>query len=74
MTIRKRVCFARFEALFFVYNALKMAHHIKDIAMFLSLHHWIFIGSNAYDEYVFVPWLNRNVYLRTVDLNRVCLQ
>ncbi|TCK33809.1 hypothetical protein B0G84_8133 [Paraburkholderia sp. BL8N3] len=38
------------------------------------LYRWIFIGSNAYDEYVFVPWLNRNVYLRTVDLSHVCVQ
>ena len=42
--------------------------------MYRSLHRWIFIGSNAYDEYVFVPWLNKNVYLRTVDLNCVCVQ
>lgn len=48
--------------------------HIKGAAMSLTLHRWIFIGSNAYDEYVFVPWLNRNVYLRTVDLSRVCVQ
>ncbi len=37
------------------------------------LHNWIFVGSTAYDEYTFVPWLNRNVYRRTVDLSRVCL-
>ena len=37
------------------------------------LHNWIFVGSNAYDEYTFVPWLNKNVYRRTVDLSRVCL-
>ena len=51
-----------------------MRDQIKDIAMSCSLHRWIFIGSNAYDEYVFVPWLNRNVYLRTVELSRVCVQ
>jgi hypothetical protein len=37
------------------------------------LHNWIFVGSHAYDEYTFVPWLNKNVYRRTVDLSRVCL-
>ncbi len=37
------------------------------------LHNWIFVGSTAYDEYTFVPWLNRNVYRRTVDLSSVCL-
>jgi hypothetical protein len=37
------------------------------------LSHWVLIGSNAYDEYVFVPWLNRSIYQRTVDLRRVCL-
>lgn len=42
--------------------------------MATTLHHWILIGCNAYDEYTFVPWLNRNVYRRTVDLSRVCLQ
>lgn len=38
------------------------------------LNTWLYIGANAYDEYTFVPWLNRNVYRRTVDLNAVCLQ
>ena len=38
------------------------------------LHNWIYIGANAYDEYTFVPWLGRNVYRRTVDLGRVCVQ
>jgi len=37
------------------------------------LHNWIFIGSNAYSEYTYVPWLNINVYRRTVDLSLVCL-
>jgi hypothetical protein len=35
---------------------------------------WILIGSNAYDEYTFVPWMNRHVYRRTVNLSRVCIQ
>jgi hypothetical protein len=39
-----------------------------------KLRHWIYIGSNAYDEYTFVPWLNRNVYRRTVDFGRICMQ
>lgn len=39
-----------------------------------TLHTFIVIGCNAYDEYTFVPWLNRTVYRRTVDLSRVCLQ
>ena len=38
------------------------------------LHHWIYIGTHSYDEYTFVPWLNRNVYRRTVDLSLVCIQ
>jgi hypothetical protein len=37
------------------------------------LSNWIFIGSNAYVEYTFVPWLSKNVYRRTVDLSRVTL-
>ena len=41
--------------------------------MFNGLHNWIFFGANAYDEYTFVPWLNRNVYRRTVELHRICL-
>lgn len=38
------------------------------------LSHWIVVGCNAYDEYTYVPWLDRHVYRRTVDLSRVCLQ
>ena len=45
----------------------------KEVDMSYVLHNWIFLGSNAYDEYTFVPWLNKNVYRRTVDLSRVCL-
>ncbi|RKE36491.1 hypothetical protein B0G76_2683 [Paraburkholderia sp. BL23I1N1] len=41
--------------------------------MFNILSNWIFVGSNAYDEYTFVPWLNRNVYRRTVDFSQVCM-
>ncbi|WP_301952073.1 hypothetical protein [Burkholderia sp. S171] len=37
------------------------------------LHNWILISSNAYDEYTYVSWLDRNVYRRTVDLTKVCL-
>ncbi|HIC7211647.1 hypothetical protein [Burkholderia stabilis] len=37
------------------------------------LSHWILIGCDAYDEYVFVPWLDKSLYLRTVALRRVCL-
>jgi len=39
-----------------------------------TLSNWIYIGVNAYVEYTYVPWLNRSVYRRTVDLSRVCLQ
>jgi hypothetical protein len=39
----------------------------------LRLSNWIFIGSNAYDEYTFVPWLSKNVYRRTVDFSKVTL-
>jgi hypothetical protein len=28
------------------------------------LRHWIIIGTNAYDEYTFVPWLNKNARCR----------
>ncbi len=37
------------------------------------LSNWIYMGSNAYDEYTFVPWLNRSVYRRTVDFSQVCM-
>jgi hypothetical protein len=32
------------------------------------------IGSNAYVEYTFVPWLGRSIYRRTVDLSAICIQ
>ena len=38
------------------------------------LHNWIYIGANAYDEYTFIPCVNRNMYRRTVDLRHVCIQ
>jgi hypothetical protein len=38
------------------------------------LHNWIYVGSNAYAEYTFVPWLGRNIYRRTVDLSDICIQ
>jgi hypothetical protein len=38
-----------------------------------QLSNWIFIGSNAYDEYTYVPWLGKNVYRRTVDLRAITL-
>jgi hypothetical protein len=41
--------------------------------MFNALRHWIYVGSNAYDECTFVPWLNKNVYRRTVNLSQICL-
>ncbi|WP_322011232.1 hypothetical protein [Paraburkholderia sp. J12] len=34
----------------------------------------IVIGSNAYDEYTHVTWLDRHVYRRIVQLSNVCLQ
>ena len=37
------------------------------------LSNWIYVGSNAYDEYTFVPWLNKHVYRRTVDFSQVCM-
>ena len=43
-------------------------------AMSTALHNWIYIGSNAYVEYTFVPWLNKTVYRRTVDLSRIFIQ
>jgi len=38
------------------------------------LYSWIHIGSNAYAEYTFVPWLGRSIYRRTVDLSAICIQ
>jgi hypothetical protein len=38
------------------------------------LYSWIHIGSNAYVEYTFVPWLGRSIYRRTVDLSAICIQ
>jgi hypothetical protein len=37
------------------------------------LHNWILLGSNAYTEYTFVSWLNKNIYRRTVDLSLICI-
>jgi hypothetical protein len=34
----------------------------------------ILIGINTYDKCTFVPWLNRHVYRRTVDLSGECIQ
>ena len=48
--------------------------HFELTDMSNRLHNWIYIGANAYDEYTFVPWLNRNMYRRTVDLRHVCIQ
>jgi hypothetical protein len=45
----------------------------KETAVTNVLSHWILVGSHAYDEYVLVPWLNKSLYQRTVDLRRVCL-
>lgn len=36
-----------------------------------ALHHWIYVGANAYVEVTFVPWLNRNVYRRTIDYRSI---
>jgi hypothetical protein len=51
-------------------------HHTatRKFTMFNVLSNRILIRSNAYDEYTFVPWLNRHVYRRTVDLSVVCIQ
>ncbi|ACD21553.1 hypothetical protein Bphyt_7268 (plasmid) [Paraburkholderia phytofirmans PsJN] len=38
------------------------------------LRNWIHIGSNAYTEYTFVPWLGRSIYRRTVDFATICMQ
>jgi hypothetical protein len=32
---------------------------------------WVYLSSKPCDEYSFVPWLNKNVYRRTVDLSRI---
>ncbi len=49
------------------------ARREKETAVPNVLSHWILIGCDAYDEYVFVPWPNQSVYQRTVSLRRVCL-
>lgn len=38
--------------------------------MLNRLHTFLVVGCCAYDEYTFVPWLNRTVFRRTVDLMR----
>ncbi|WP_280923058.1 hypothetical protein [Paraburkholderia sp. LEh10] len=38
-----------------------------------TLHNWIIICSNAYVEYTYVSWLDKNVYRRTVDYHDICL-
>jgi hypothetical protein len=35
------------------------------------LHTWIYTDRNAYDEFAFVPWLNKTVYRGAVDLSHV---
>jgi hypothetical protein len=45
----------------------------EEVTMSHVLHNWIFVGTTAYDEYTFVPWLNKSIYRRTVELSRVCL-
>jgi hypothetical protein len=47
---------------------------LQGIIVSAVLHNWIYIGSNAYAEYTFVPWLGRNIYRRTVDLSAICIQ
>jgi hypothetical protein len=42
--------------------------------MLYVLHNWILIGAVGYDEYTFVPWLGKNVYRRTVNLDQICIQ
>jgi hypothetical protein len=54
--------------------ALTRLFEEMEMEMSHVLHNWIFLGSNAYDEYTFVPWLNKNIYRRTVDLSCICLQ
>ncbi|KVL63095.1 hypothetical protein WT01_06710 [Burkholderia cepacia] len=51
----------------------KETSRVKEAVMSNVLSHWILVGCDAYDEYVFVPWLDKSVYLRTVTLRRVCL-
>jgi hypothetical protein len=34
-------------------------------------HNWIYIRSSAYDEYTFVPSLNKSMYCRTVAPIRI---
>jgi hypothetical protein len=57
-----------------IHRAHYLGLSVSGAVMLNALHHWIYIGSNAYDEYTFVPWLNKNVYRRTVELSRICIQ
>jgi hypothetical protein len=36
--------------------------------------HWVYMSSKPWDEYTFVPWLNKKAYRRIVDLSRINLQ
>jgi len=47
---------------------------LKECIVSPVLYHWIHIGSNAYMEYTFVPWLGKSIYRRTVDLSAICIQ
>ncbi|WP_269434557.1 hypothetical protein [Burkholderia sp. TSV86] len=37
----------------------------------LRLNHWIVVLTNAYMEYTYTPWDDRNVYRRTVDYRHI---
>jgi hypothetical protein len=50
-----------------------MPHRIRGYTVSPTLYHWIYIGGNAYVEYTFVSWLNRNVYRRTVPFTAICM-
>jgi hypothetical protein len=66
--VRRMVFVGAFGYLDFMVFAISLGHMLN------VLRHWIYIGSNAYDEYTFIPWLNKNVYRRTVDLSLICIQ
>lgn len=45
----------------------------KETAVTNVLPHWILVDYNAYDEYVFVPWLNKSPYRRMMAVRKSAL-
>jgi hypothetical protein len=74
MIFRENAFIRSGEREYFRADSHSVTECLRETVMSNVLRNWILISSNAYDEYTFVPWLNRNVYRRTVELSRVCIQ